>query len=72
MIQEESGTSWKEMYEVFNMGHRMELYVAPALAEEIIKISESFDVQAKIVGRVEKSNQKELTIQGTHGKFYYS
>tara|TARA_B100000767_G_scaffold275734_1_gene314818 strand:- start:2566 stop:3747 length:1182 start_codon:yes stop_codon:yes gene_type:complete len=72
MIQEESGTSWKEMYEVFNMGHRMELYVAPALAEEIIKISESFDVQAKIVGRVEKSNQKELTIQGPHGKFQYS
>ena len=72
MIQEESGTSWKEMYEVFNMGHRMELYVVPALAEEIIKISESFDVQAKIVGRVEKSYQKELTIQGTHGKFYYS
>ena len=71
MIQEESGTSWKEMYEVFNMGHRMELYVAPALTEEIIKISESFNVQAKIVGRVEKSNQKELTIQGTHGKFHY-
>ena len=71
MIQEESGTSWKEMYEVFNMGHRMELYVAPALTEEIIKISESFNVQAKVVGRVEKSNQKELTIQGTHGKFHY-
>tara|TARA_Y100000389_G_scaffold204886_1_gene260445 strand:+ start:3476 stop:4657 length:1182 start_codon:yes stop_codon:yes gene_type:complete len=72
MIQSESGTSWKEMYEVFNMGHRMELYVAPELAEQIIKISESFNVSAQVVGRVEKSNQKELTIKGPHKKFQYS
>lgn len=71
MIQSESGTSWKEMYEVFNMGHRMELYVAPELAEQIIKISESFNVSAQVVGRVEKSNQKELTIKGPHEKFQY-
>ena len=71
MIQSESGTSWKEMYEVFNMGHRMELYVAPELAEQIIKISESFKVSAQVVGRVEKSNQKKLTIKGPHEKFQY-
>ncbi|MDC1080692.1 AIR synthase-related protein [Flavobacteriaceae bacterium] len=71
MIQSESGTSWKEMYEVFNMGHRMELYVAPEIAEKIIQISELFKVSAQIVGRVEKSNQKELTIKGPHGKFKY-
>ena len=71
MIQSESGTSWKEMYEVFNMGHRMELYVAPEIAEKIIQISEFFKVSAQIVGRVEKSNQKKLTINGPHGKFQY-
>ena len=71
MIQSESGTSWKEMYEVFNMGHRMELYVAPEIAEKIIQISEFFNVSAQIVGRVEKSNQKKLTINGPHGKFQY-
>ena len=67
MIQEESNTSWKEMYEVFNMGHRMELYVAPELANEIITISESFNVPAQIVGRVEASTKKELTISSSHG-----
>ena len=72
MIQEESGTSWKEMYEVFNMGHRMELYVAPELASEIIAISESFNVPAQIVGRVEASTKKELTISSSHGLYQYS
>ena len=72
MIQEESDTSWKEMYEVFNMGHRMELYVAPELANEIIAISESFNVPAQIVGRVEASSKKELTISSSHGLFQYS
>ena len=72
MIQEESVTSWKEMYEVFNMGHRMELYVAPELANEIIAISESFNVPAQIVGRVEASSKKELTISSSHGLFQYS
>ena len=72
MIQEESGTSWKEMYEVFNMGHRMELYVAPQLASEIIVISESFNVPAQIVGSVEASSKKELTISSSHGTYQYS
>lgn len=72
MIQEESGTSWKEMYEVFNMGHRMELYVAPELANEIITISESFNVPAQIVGSVEASDKKELTISSSHGTYQYS
>jgi len=72
MIQEESGTAWKEMYEVFNMGHRMELYVAPELAEEIIAISESFGVPAQVVGRVEAGAGKELTISSEFGTFQYS
>ncbi len=71
MIQEESKTSWKEMYEVFNMGHRMELYVAPILAKQFISISESFSVPAQIIGRVEASDKKELTIKSTQGTFTY-
>jgi phosphoribosylformylglycinamidine cyclo-ligase len=72
LIQEESGTDWKEMYQVFNMGHRMEIYCDPALASEIISISESFDVAAKIVGRVEASETgKKLSIQSVFGKFDY-
>jgi phosphoribosylformylglycinamidine cyclo-ligase len=71
MIQEESGTKWEEMYQVFNMGHRMELYVDPAIAQEIIAISERFGVPAKIVGRVEESDAKELTIRSEHGTFNY-
>lgn len=71
LIQEESGTDWKEMYQVFNMGHRMELYVDESIAEEIIGISKSFDVDAKIVGRVEASESKKLTIKSPHGTFEY-
>jgi phosphoribosylformylglycinamidine cyclo-ligase len=72
LIQEESGTDWKEMYQVFNMGHRMEIYCDPALASEIISISESFDVAAKIVGRVETSDTgKKLSIQSVYGQFDY-
>jgi phosphoribosylformylglycinamidine cyclo-ligase len=71
MIQEESKTSWKEMYEVFNMGHRMELYVAPELAEQIISISELFNVPAQIIGKVEASSDKKLTIKSTQGTFTY-
>ena len=67
-----SGTSWEEMYQVFNMGHRMELYVDPAIAEDIIAISESFGVAAQIVGRVEESAAKELTITSEFGTFKYS
>jgi phosphoribosylformylglycinamidine cyclo-ligase len=69
MIQEESNTEWKEMYQVFNMGHRMELYVHPSQAEKIISISKSFHIDAQIVGRVEKSNQRKLTVQSPYGVF---
>ena len=71
MIQEESGTSWKEMYKVFNMGHRMEVYVDEEFAEEIISISKSFNIDAQIVGRVDTSKSKELTIKSAYGNFTY-
>jgi phosphoribosylformylglycinamidine cyclo-ligase len=71
MIQGESQTSWKEMYEVFNMGHRMELYVDPSLAEQIIAISQSFGVEAKIVGRVEAGAGKKVTLESEFGTFTY-
>ena len=71
IIQEASGTDWKEMYRVFNMGHRMELYVNETIADEIIKISEHFGVHAKIVGRVEAAPRKKLTINSSHGSFTY-
>ena len=72
MIHEESGTDWKEMYQVFNMGHRMELYVPEEIADEIIKISKSFNVDAQIVGRVHQASDKKLTIKSKHGEFNYS
>lgn len=71
MIQEQSGTDWKEMYKVFNMGHRMELYVPENLAEDLISISQSFGVEAQIVGRCEKSEEKNLTIKTPKGTFNY-
>jgi len=72
LIQEESKTEWKEMYKVFNMGHRMEIYVNPSIAEAIIEISKSFNIDAQIVGRVEKSNEgKKLTIESPYGTFNY-
>jgi phosphoribosylformylglycinamidine cyclo-ligase len=71
LIQEQSKTDWKEMYQVFNCGHRMEIYVSPAIAENIIKISKSFNVDAKIVGRVEASEAKKLTITSEFGVFEY-
>lgn len=71
LIQEESGTSWKEMYEVFNMGHRMELYVNESIAEEIISISKEFNVDAQIVGRVERAENKKLSIHSEKGHFDY-
>ncbi len=72
LIQEQSKTDWKEMYQVFNCGHRMELYVSPEVAEDIISISKSFNVDAKIVGRVETSESKKLTIESEFGTFNYS
>jgi len=71
LIQEQSKTDWREMYQVFNCGHRMELYVNPAIAEDIIAIANSFNVRAQIVGRVEASETKKLTIQSTYGTFTY-
>jgi len=71
LIQEQSNTDWKEMYQVFNCGHRMEIYVSPEVAKEIIAISKSFNVDAKIVGRVETSEIKKLTITSEFGVFEY-
>jgi phosphoribosylformylglycinamidine cyclo-ligase len=71
MIQQESGTDWKEMYKVFNMGHRMEVYVAEESADEIVEIARSFNVEAQVIGRVEASDSKELIIQSEHGVFEY-
>lgn len=71
LIQEQSNTDWKEMYQVFNCGHRMELYVKPEIAKDIIEISKSFNVNAKIIGRVEASEVKKLTIRSEYGTFTY-
>jgi len=71
LIQEQSKTDWKEMYQVFNCGHRMELYVKPEVADAIIEISKSFNVDAKIIGRVEASDKKQLTITSEYGTFTY-
>lgn len=71
LIHEQSGTDWKEMYKVFNMGHRMEIYLDPEYAQQVIDISKSFGIDAQIVGFVEKSNKTELTIESEFGKFEY-
>ena len=71
MIQKESGTRWKEMYEVFNMGHRMEIYLPEPQAQQVIDIAESFEIRAQVVGRVEASAEKKLTIQSSEGFFQY-
>ena len=71
LIQEQSNTDWKEMYQVFNCGHRMELYVSPDIANAIMDISKSFNVDAKIIGRVAASEEKKLTISSTYGEFNY-
>jgi phosphoribosylformylglycinamidine cyclo-ligase len=71
LIQEQSGTDWQEMYKVFNMGQRMEIYLAEKIASQVIEISKSFGVDAKIIGRVEASNKKQLTITTNNGIFHY-
>jgi phosphoribosylformylglycinamidine cyclo-ligase len=71
LIQEQSKTDWKEMYQVFNCGHRMEIYVPEAIAQDIIAISKSFHVDAQIVGRVEAADAKKLTITSEYGTFEY-
>ncbi|SEW54633.1 AIR synthase related protein [Chitinophaga arvensicola] len=71
LIQEQSGTPWKEMYQVFNMGHRMELYVPEAIAADIISISKSFNIDAQIIGRVEAAEEKKVTVIAPAGTFVY-
>ncbi|RUA08505.1 MAG: phosphoribosylformylglycinamidine cyclo-ligase [Flavobacteriia bacterium] len=71
LIQEQSHTSWREMYQVFNCGHRMELYVPKEIAEDIIAISKSFNVEAQIIGKVEASDKKKLSITSEYGEFIY-
>ena len=71
LIQQESNTDWKEMYKVFNMGHRMEIYTDENTAEEIIQIAQEFNLPAQIIGRVEASDKKKLTIRSAHGVFEY-
>lgn len=71
LIQEQSGTDWKEMYKVFNMGHRMEIYLPSEYAEAVIDISKSFGIDAQIVGYVEKSDKTELLIDSEFGRFEY-
>jgi phosphoribosylformylglycinamidine cyclo-ligase len=71
IIQEQSGTDWKEMYKVFNMGHRFEIYTRPEIADEIISISKSFNIDAQIVGKVEHFDGKKLTILTDNGIYEY-
>lgn len=72
LIHDQSNTDWKEMYRVFNMGHRMEIYLPEVYASKVIEISRSFNVDAQVVGRVEKSNIRELVIESEFGRFVYS
>ncbi|HEX8376246.1 MAG TPA: AIR synthase related protein [Pedobacter sp.] len=71
LIQDQSGTSWEEMYKVFNMGHRMEVYVSQEIAQDIINISKSFNIEAQIVGRVESAEKKQVTVKSEFGEFRY-
>lgn len=71
IIKEESNTDWKEMYQVFNMGHRMEIYVSPEDAEDIIQISKSFNIDAQVIGHIEEDNKPSLTIKSEFGVFNY-
>ncbi|MFT7434880.1 MAG: phosphoribosylformylglycinamidine cyclo-ligase, partial [Psychromonas sp.] len=71
LIQKESNTSWSEMYKVFNMGHRLEVYLSKEDAQKVIDISKSFNIDAQIVGRVEASDDKKLTIKSEFGEFKY-
>jgi len=72
LIHECSGTEWKEMYKVFNMGHRMEVYLPESIAQQVIAISQSFGVEAKVIGRVESAEKKQVTVKGEKGTFIYN
>ena len=71
LIQNESGTDWKEMYRVFNMGHRLEIYTDQASAQAMIECAKELQIDAQIIGRVEASDKKQVTISGEHGTFHY-
>jgi len=71
VIQEQSQTAWQEMYKVFNMGHRMELYVNQTIADELIAVSKSFGVEAQQIGYCEPADNKKVTIQSAWGTFVY-
>jgi phosphoribosylformylglycinamidine cyclo-ligase len=71
LIQEQSGTSWQEMYKVFNMGHRLEVYLDEQYAQRIIEIAQSFGIEAQIIGRVEAAESKKVTIKSEFGEFVY-
>ncbi|MFM2224381.1 MAG: hypothetical protein RJA07_583 [Bacteroidota bacterium] len=71
LIQQQSNTDWKEMYQVFNMGHRLEMYVPQAIAKQLIDIASSFNMDAKIIGRVEKSDKKTVTLRSKSGSYQY-
>ena len=71
LIREQSGTDWAEMYKVFNMGHRLEIYLAPERADEVIAVSKSFGIDAQVIGRVEPGEKKELIIRSEFGEFTY-
>jgi phosphoribosylformylglycinamidine cyclo-ligase len=72
MIQQQSGTEWREMYRTFNVGHRMELYVPSTIANDLIAISQSFGVEAQVVGYVEAADKKQLTIHSPEGHLIYT
>ena len=71
LIKEQSGTDWKEMYKVFNMGHRMEIYVAPQDAEKVIEVAQSYSIDAQVIGHVEDAEHNRLTIRSEAGTFEY-
>lgn len=71
LIHDQSGTDWPEMYKVFNMGHRMEIYTSPENAQRIIEISKSFNIDAQIIGHVEDAEKNRLTIKSEYGVFEY-
>lgn len=71
LIQEQSGSDWKEMYKVFNMGHRMEIYLDPSDAERVIEIAAGYGVEAQIIGRIEEARANQLIIESEFGRFEY-
>ena len=72
LIQEQSKTDWKEMYKVFNMGNRMEVYCEPARAQELIQIAAKFNLDARVIGRVEAATERKLTIESEFGTYIYT